>query len=196
MILPLYMAAVLMVCYIWCFTIWYDSCTDGVVYDFTIIYGSCTDGVVYLLFYHYILQQNHILYCMHISRLLIQCHWSIRKWYCSLVFRSSTFVSIPHLVAPLPSSNGWYSVLLYWYRLNFFHFFIHLTYYQCCEQGFGRLSFKQSEFSRFCLSLILVWISKSVLSYVCLFLCKTKLRTLTEWTVSGSDAYIIRNANF
>ena len=81
--------------------------------------------------------------------------------------------------------------LWFWYRLNFCHCFPHLTYSQCCEQGFVRVSFKQSEFSRFCLSLILVWISKSVLSYVCLFLCKTKLRTLTEWTVSGPDAGIV-----
>jgi hypothetical protein len=29
--------------------------------------------------------------------------------------------------------------------------------------------------------------SKSVLSSVCLFICKTKLKTLTEWTVSGPD---------
>ena len=48
---------------------------------------------------------------MQISRLLIQCHWSIRKWYFSLILRSSIFVSIPHPVAPPPSSNGWYSVL-------------------------------------------------------------------------------------
>ena len=50
---------------------------------------------------------------MQISRLLVymQCHWSIRKWYFSLILRSSTFVSIPHPVAPPPSSNGWYSVL-------------------------------------------------------------------------------------
>jgi hypothetical protein len=27
--------------------------------------------------------------------------------------------------------------------------------------------------------------SKSVLLSVCLFICKTKLKTLTEWTVSG-----------
>jgi hypothetical protein len=40
-ILPLYMAAVLMVWYIYCLAI---------------IYGSCTDGVVYLVFYHYICQ--------------------------------------------------------------------------------------------------------------------------------------------
>ena len=46
-ILPLYMAAVLMVWYIYCFTIRYGSCTDGMVYEFTITYGSCTDGVVY-----------------------------------------------------------------------------------------------------------------------------------------------------
>ena len=79
-VLPLYMAAVLMVWYIQClaiiygscaggvvyyftiiygsctdvmvyeFNIIYDSCTDSVVYNFTIIYGSCTDGVVYLVF--------------------------------------------------------------------------------------------------------------------------------------------------
>ena len=48
---------------------------------------------------------------MQISRLQIQCHWSIRKWYFSLILRSSTFLSIPHPVAPPPSSNGWYSVL-------------------------------------------------------------------------------------
>ena len=48
---------------------------------------------------------------MQISRLLIRCHWSIRKWYVSLILRSSTFVSIPHHVAPPPSGNGWYSVL-------------------------------------------------------------------------------------
>ena len=48
---------------------------------------------------------------MQISRLLIQCHWSIRKWYFSLILRSSTFVSIPNPVTPPPSSNGWYSVL-------------------------------------------------------------------------------------
>ena len=48
---------------------------------------------------------------MQISRLLIQCHWSIRKWYFSLILRSSTFISIPHPVALPPSSNGWYSVL-------------------------------------------------------------------------------------
>ena len=48
---------------------------------------------------------------MQISRLYIQCHWSIRKWYFPLILRSSTFVSIPHPVAPPPSSNGWYSVL-------------------------------------------------------------------------------------
>ena len=52
-----------------------------------------------------------ILYVMQISRLQIQCHWSIRKWYFSLILRSSNFVSIPHPVAPPPSSNGWYSVL-------------------------------------------------------------------------------------
>jgi hypothetical protein len=49
---------------------------------------------------------------MQISRLLIQCHWSIRKWYFSLILRSSTFVSIPHQIAPHPYSNGWYSVLV------------------------------------------------------------------------------------
>ena len=43
---------------------------------------------------------------MQISRLLIQCHWSIIEWYFSLILRRSTFLSIPH-----PSSNGWYSVL-------------------------------------------------------------------------------------
>ena len=48
---------------------------------------------------------------MQISRLLIQCHWSITKWYFSLILQSSTFVSIPHPVAPPPSSNVWYSVL-------------------------------------------------------------------------------------
>jgi hypothetical protein len=32
--------------------------------------------------------------------------------------------------------------------------------------------------------------SKSVLSSVCLFICKTKLKTLTEWTVSGSEGGI------
>ena len=32
--------------------------------------------------------------------------------------------------------------------------------------------------------------SKSVLSSVCLFICKTKLKTLTEWTVSGPEGGI------
>jgi hypothetical protein len=32
--------------------------------------------------------------------------------------------------------------------------------------------------------------SKSVLSSVCLFICKTKLKTLTEWTVSGWEGGI------
>ena len=45
-------------------------------------------------------------------------------------------------------------------------------------QRFVRVSFKQSEISRFFLSLNLVWMSKSVLSSVCLFICKTKLKTL------------------
>ena len=49
---------------------------------------------------------------MQISRQMIQCHWSIRKWYFSLILRSSTFVSIPHPVAPPPSNNGLYSVLV------------------------------------------------------------------------------------
>ena len=53
----------------------------------------------------------YILYFMPISILLIQCHWSIRKWYFSLILRSSNFVSIPHPVAPPHFSNGWYSVL-------------------------------------------------------------------------------------
>jgi hypothetical protein len=50
----------------------------------------------------------------------------------------------------------------------------------------GRI-FKQSEISRFFLSLDLVWMSKSVLSSICLFICKTKLKTLTKWTVSGPE---------
>ena len=57
-------------------------------------------------------------------------------------------------------------------------------------QGFVRVSFKQSEISRFFLSLDLVWMSKSVLSSVCLFICKTKLKTLTKWTVSGPEGGI------
>ena len=32
--------------------------------------------------------------------------------------------------------------------------------------------------------------SKNVLSSVCLFICKTKLTTLTEWTVSGPEGGI------
>jgi hypothetical protein len=32
--------------------------------------------------------------------------------------------------------------------------------------------------------------SKSILSSVCLFICKTKLKTLTEWTVSGPEGGI------
>ena len=40
------------------------------------------------------------------------------------------------------------------------------------------------------LSLNLVWMSKSVLSSACLFICKTKLKTLTEWTVSGPEGGI------
>ena len=32
--------------------------------------------------------------------------------------------------------------------------------------------------------------SKSVLSSVCLFICKTKLKTFTEWTVSGPEGGI------
>ena len=32
--------------------------------------------------------------------------------------------------------------------------------------------------------------SKSVLSSVCLFICKTKLKTLTEWTVFGPEGGI------
>jgi uncharacterized integral membrane protein len=56
MFLPLYREAVLMVSYILCFTIRYDSCANCVVYDFTIRDGSCTDGVVYLVFCHYIWQ--------------------------------------------------------------------------------------------------------------------------------------------
>ena len=56
-ILPLDKAAVLMVWYISCFTIRYESCTDGVVYyDATIRYDSCTDGVAYLFVYLYIWQ--------------------------------------------------------------------------------------------------------------------------------------------
>ena len=57
-------------------------------------------------------------------------------------------------------------------------------------QGFVRVSFKQSEISRFFLSLNLVWMSKNVLSSVCLSICKTKLTTLTEWTVSGPEGGI------
>ena len=32
--------------------------------------------------------------------------------------------------------------------------------------------------------------SKNVLSSVCLFICKTKLNSLTEWTVSGPEGGI------
>ena len=32
--------------------------------------------------------------------------------------------------------------------------------------------------------------SKSALSFVCLFICKTKLKTLTEWTVSVPEGGI------
>ena len=35
-----------------------------------------------------------------------------------------------------------------------------------------------------------VWMSKNVLSSVCLFICKTKFKTLKEWTVSGPEGGI------
>jgi hypothetical protein len=77
--------------------------------------------------------------------------------------------------------------------LDCLHYFPHLTYSQCWmaelsanfwPQGFVRVSFKQSEILHFFLSFNLVWMSKNILLSVCLFICKTKLKTLTEWTVS------------
>jgi hypothetical protein len=71
--------------------------------------------------------------------------------------------------------------------LDCLHYFPHLTYSQCWmaelsanfwPQGFVRVSFKQSEISRFFLSLNLVWMSKSVLLSVCLLqnYCKLQKR--------------------
>ena len=56
-------------------------------------------------------KSKYYTFLLQISRLLIQCHWSIGKWYFSLVLRSSTFVSIPHPVA----GKHMHVILIWWF---------------------------------------------------------------------------------
>ena len=82
--------------------------------------------------------------------------------------------------------------LWYWYRLNFFHYFPHLTYSQCWMAELSLRTFDHRDLSEYHSNNLKFHASFCHLSwsecpraycrlFVYLFICKTKLKTLTEW---------------